>query len=623
MDDAKQESKEMSSNEDWETLTCNQISTEWSRGRQYVDDLDDLFDDIYDMIRGERPQKNYDWQSNITINKTFQIVWTAVPYLMKKIFGASPMMGVASFDKKGAWQREQILEFWHNLQGIQNSDHIPFFLIVLQMLIRLSLNGSGFMKKTWKQTMKTINGKKVAVEDWPNNTVISNKDIVFDWLLSEAQSINQGRFVIHRSVQDLGTLYDTGMYKNLDQIKLDKGYVNSEMASDHSEGTDKNDQESAPQSDMYTDVEIYERVGLWNVYKEDGEWIPIFTLGGYEDKTIQNKYMVAVSAKGGEDSSDVLIRFEPAEYGEINYIDVKGFLDTERFNSMGMVEPAKDTILAQNDVFNGITDEMWKNLMQPVIVNSAALWDWGTMKYAPHQRWLLQGSPKDAIDFVPQTSVSRDAWQTLGFLDNETQQTSVTNAMAGAGKEKTATTNVMNAQLSAGKFDFILKMVEVTFLIPSAQMDIRFAKKFAKQETLDLIVGMAAVVAKKEPEPFKFSDWEEVYQYKPAASSVKDEYRKETSTQKNLQALQILGSVKNPKVAKIMNHILADYLRDMDMPYEGDMLDEDYFEPESETGQINQIMKTMGGASNEQGVPMSAPEQGVRERAMPTQMKAM
>ena len=106
---------------DWETLLCDQVLTEWSKGRQHVDDLDDLFDDIYSMIRGERPQKNYDWQSNIQINKVFQIVWTAVPYLCQKIFGANPIMGVTSFDKKGAWQREKILEFWHTLQGGENS----------------------------------------------------------------------------------------------------------------------------------------------------------------------------------------------------------------------------------------------------------------------------------------------------------------------------------------------------------------------------------------------------------------------------------------------------------------------------------------------------------------------
>jgi len=53
-------------------------------------------------------------------------------------------------------------------------------------------------------------------------------------------------------------------------------------------------------------------------------------------------------------------------------------------------------------------------------------------------------------------------------IDNEINLTSsVTPPMQGVGKEKTATTNVLNAQMSAGKMDFILKMVEVTGLIPS------------------------------------------------------------------------------------------------------------------------------------------------------------
>jgi hypothetical protein len=170
-------------------------------------------------------------------------------------------------------------------------------------------------------------------------------------------------------------------------------------------------------------------------------------------------------------------------------------MDPERWNSMWMIEPAKETFLAMNDIINGIQDEMWKNLMPPVIVNEYALWKWDTMKYAPHQRWLQGGDPQSAAYFVPPSNVTRDSWQSYSLLDNEGQQISITNALAGAGNEKTATTNVMNAQLSAGKQDFILEMLEKTCLIPSAQMDIRFAKKFAHKMSLNLIVAAAAAKA--------------------------------------------------------------------------------------------------------------------------------
>ena len=590
----------------WEDELSDLITDEWTKGRQYVDDLDDLFDDIYSMIRGERPEKNYDWQSNVVINKAFQVIWTAVPYIAQKIFGASPVMGVVSFDKKGAWQREQILEFWHQLQGVENSEHVPYFLIVVQMLIRTTLNGMGYMKKTWTQKLVTRNGRKIPIEDHPHNIVVGNKDIVFDWELSPEKSIRQGRFVIHRTVNDLDSLDSSGLYENLDEINKHQSMENSTRNQDHAEATSKNDQDTTPSSDIYTDVEVYERVGLLPVIRKDGVWQ--YSVDG--DK----KYMVAVKAMGGKDTKDVIIRLDKSEYEEINYIDAKCYMDTERFNSVGLIEPAKDTITAMNDVFNGISDEMWKNLMSPIVINKHALWDWDTMTYAPGQRWMVAGDPSKALLPLPPSNVTRDAWQTYGLLDNETQQTSVTNSMAGAGKEKTATTNVMNAQLSASKLDFVLKMFEITCLIPSAQMDIRFAKKFAKQETLDLIVAVAAQEQGKPPEPFQFSDWEEVYKYTPVASSVKTGQIKERETQEDIQLLQMLGAMKNPKTAKIMNKILANIFRNRDMPVEADMLDEDYFEPETEAGGIDQIMKTMSGAaSNDSGVPMSGAEQGVRQ----------
>ena len=613
MDEAVKETKEMQSLDNWEDLVCSQVLTEWGRGRTHVGDLNDMFDDIYSMFRGERPVKNYDWQSNVVINKVFQIVWTSVPYLVKKIFGAKPMMGVESFDKRGAWQREKILDFWNSLQGAKNSEHIPYFMVVTSMLIRDCLNGMAVMKKTWTQNFKTINGKKVAIEDYPHNIVVNNKDIVFDWLLTPEQSIKQGRFVIHRALTDLGELYNSGLYKNLDKINLISKI--SDLEEDHSPATSKNGQDNNPVSDIYTDVEIYERVGIWNVYREGKEWKPVLTQGGHEDKNVKTKYMVVAVARGGTDTKDVLIRFEPSPYEEINYIDVKCYLDPERFNSTGMVEPVKDTVTAMNDIFNGSLDEMWKNLHPPVIINKAALWDWDTMVYAPHQRWLMSGDPNGAVNFVQPSNISRDVWQSYGLLDSEAQQIAITNAMAGAGKEKTATTNVMNAQLSAGKLDFVLQMVEMSLLIPSAQMDIRFAQKFAKPETLNLILTIASKKEGKKPEPFRFTDWEEIYQYKPVASSVKTDQLKDMETQEDIQLLQILGSVNNPKVTKILNHILANILRNRDMPIEGDMLDEDYFEPNGDAGNIQQIMKTMGGAaSNDSGVPMSPQEQGVRQK---------
>ena len=73
--------------------------------------------------------------------------------------------------------------------------------------------------------------------------------------------------------------------------------------------------------------------------------------------------------------------------------------------------------------------------------------------------------------------------------------------------------------------------------------------------------------------------------------------------------------MQNPKVAKIMNNILANIFRKRDMPVEGDLLDEDYFEPQSDAGQMQQMMSTMQGAtSNDSGVPMSGQEQNVRQQ---------
>ena len=630
----KKKDKDASTLTTWEDDVCDQILDEWEKGRSYCSDLDDLYEDIYRMIRGERPEKNYDWQSNLTINKVFQVVWTAVPYITQKIFGASPLMGLKSPDQDGAFDREQLLEFWHTLQPGDSSNHNSFFIVMTMWILRSLLNGVGVVKKTWHQKLKTESrnvdtiipmdideaGNNIdvephsysqnftyPVEDWPYNTVVNNKDIVSDWLLQPGESIRKGRFITDRSVVDFNSLTESDIdYFNLDLIDISLKSSDTTEEQDHNDLRGMDDQGSRPASDIYTDVEIYERQGLFPVKKVGKEWELVKDKEDAQEDDVVVKEMVATMVKGrGERSNNILIRFEENPYGEKTYIDLHIYLDSERWQSMGMVEPIKDIQTAINDNINAMFDEIWQNLMPPVIVDMYRQWDWDTMQYAPQQRWMVAGDPNSAIAFPQPSNITRDAWQKHALLDQELQQMSVTNSMQGLGKEKTATTNVMNAQLTAGKLDFIVKMVETTGLIPSAQMDVRFAKLFAHPLTFQAILG----------KPFSFGAWEEIYKYVPAASSVKLEHQKEAEIQQDIQLIPILASIQNPNMPKVVNMFLKNILKNRGKYKEAEMLDEKYFEPGSDSGEM-QMMGRMGGEtpSNEQGIPMSGEEKGVRRK---------
>jgi hypothetical protein len=317
---------------------------------------------------------------------------------------------------------------------------------------------------------------------------------------------------------------------------------------------------------------------------------------------------VAVTSAGK--SNQTLIRFEPNPMEEITVIDMHIYLDSERWQSVGMVEPIRDIQTALNDNINAMFDEIWQHLMPPVIVNKFALWEWDTMQYAPNQRWLCGTNPSESIMFREASRITGDAWQKHLLLDTEIQlTTSITPPMSGMGKEKTATTNVLNAQMSAGKLDFLVKMIEQTALIPNAQMDIRMAKKFAHPKTFEFILG----------KPFMFGDWEEIYRYQPAAAAVKLDYQKDIETQQDIQLIQIFSSVQNPNTPKILNALWANILRNRNMPDMADKFDEQYFEPQSEAGNLNMMQRMLsggaGGVSNQNDVPVSEPEQVVRSRS--------
>lgn len=605
---------------DWEIELIRLVDEEFEKGSTYCSDLNELYDDMYAMMRGERPVKNYDWQSNVVINKVFQVTWTAIAYLTNKIFGANPIIAVKSFDKNGAWQREQILEFWHTLQVASDKQHVDYFLIVTMWLLRGLLNGTGILKKTWHQKLKSIaqevksqaptgvsetgetqyeevttkHRKSVPVEDWPHNEIVNNRDIVVDWNLKPGQSIKHGRFVIHRIAnKDIDSLDRTGLYENLDDFQ---GAFQSEIDLEHS-ATKVDQQTPPPQSSIYSEIDVYERVGELPVKKKDDGW--------EYDPEGDMKHMICVIGKGGGISR--VIRLKPNPYGLINYVDMHIYFDEERWQSIGIAEPIKDLQTAMSDNINATFDGIWQNLFPPTIFNENYDWDWSTVKYAPHQKWMgsfpANVHPANAVYFKESSNVTGDAWRRHALFDSEIQQTAVTNAVQGMGKEKTATTNMLNAQMSAGKLDFILRMVEKTALIPSAQMDVAFAKKFAHPLTFSAILG----------KPFKLSDWEEIYRYVPAASSVKLELQRESEVMQDIQLIQTLGALKNPNVAKIMNVILKNIFRNRNWPELQEMLDEQFYEPSTDAGNL-EMMKRMEGPSNEQGIEMSPIERGIRQR---------
>ncbi len=627
MSEENQEIEKTDECPEWQKELCAYVISEWQLGKQYYSELDDLYDDIYAMIRGERPEKNYDWQSNVVINKVFQIVWTAIPYICQKIFGAEPIIGIKSaYDQKGAIQREKILEFWNTMQALPDKDFVPFFLILVQWVLRGLLNGVGILKKGWHQKLERKTFKldvpkgfneetgeqetepfektvSIPLEDWPRNKIVNNKNIVFDWLLQPGQSIRAGRFIIERDVVDLDSLRSNKSYFNLDMIPRDSNPASTEDAEDHSENKSKDGLDSPPASDVYTEVERYERMGQIPVYKEkeDGKWIPCLDKDEDPEKFTVKEMIITVARVGNK---NVLIGLEPNKAGFKNYIDIHIYLDEERWQSMGMIEPVKDLQTALNDNINAIFDEIWQNLMPPVVVNKFALWDWDTMQYAPQQRWLVGGPPEQSIFFKEPSRVTGDAWQRHLLFDSEIQLTGgINNPVQGMGKEKAATTNVLNVQMSTGKLDFLVKMIEVTGLIPNAQMDILFAKKFAHPKTLADIVG----------EPFRFGGPEEIYKYVPAASSVKLDQQKEVEIQQDMQLMQVLAQIQNPGVARVINKLIANILRNRNMPEEANLLDEDFYEPTSSAGNVQMLNRMMGRVpSNEQGLPMSNSEKNVR-----------
>lgn len=597
--------------ENWEAKVAKQVIEEWEKGQTFQTSLNEMYEDLYLMMRGKRPKKQYDYQSDLTLRKAFQVLWKMITYVSQKIYGASPIIGVAGHDKEGCWQRETLLETW--------MEEDKYFMVVVQGLLRLGLNGTVIGKKSWKQKLVTIQGQNgqrqsFPVEDRPEDIIVNNKDIVVDWLLRPGQSITESRFIIHREVTDFMTLFNSKVnYQNLDDVK-GKTLDETQEAEDHAKVRQEDDQESPPESGMYREVELFERQGLWPVkVSKKGDIRPIFDKEEIYSEGTQWKQMLVTVA---DYRNPVLVRWEENPYGEMNYWDGHLYLDAERWQSQGVLEPAKDVFIAQDDNLNAMFDEIWRNLFPPTVINKFAPGiEWDTIKWAPSQMWLVGGNPNDNILVTRGTEITRDAWTKHQMLEGEIQTiTPVTHSIAGMGKEKTATLGALNATFSSSQLDFIVKMVEVTWLIPSSKMTLRFAQKFAHDLTFIAILGKA----------FQFDKFLDEYRFRPCASSVKLPEQREIEIQQDIQMIQVVGAMQNPNTAKVVNYFLKNILRNRNRQEAIALLDENYFEPQTPGGQIERMMggnqPAAGSASNEQGLSMSPGERSMRGRTYQPRM---
>lgn len=600
----KEPNPKKSDPDSWQSKVCEQVISEWGKGQTYTSSLNDMYEDLYLMMRGKRPKKNYDWQSDITLRKAFQVVWKMVSYVSQKVYGSYPIIGVSGFDKKGCWQRETLLETW--------MEEDRYFLVLVQGLLRLGLNGTVIGKKNWKQQLTTVRNpqgesQQFPIEDRPEDLILNNKDVVCDWLLRPGQSITQGRFVIHREVVDMMTLYNSKVrYINLDDIKTGQTANRTEEAVDHARERGEDGQDQIPESDLYSEVEKFERQGLWPVkVGKKGDIIPIFDREEIYSEGTQWKQMLCTVA---DPQDPVLIRWEENPYGEMNYWDGHLYIDAERWQSQGVVEPAKDVFIAQDDNVNAMFDEIWRNLFPPTIVNKFAQVDWDTVKWAPGQMWKMAGNPNDNIQITRGSNITSDAWQKHALLEGEIQTiTPVTHNIAGAGQEKTATVGALNATFSSAQLDFIVKMIEVTWLIPSAKMTLKFAQKFAHPMTFLALLG----------EPFHFDQYLDQYKFRPCASSVKLPEQRDREIQEDLQLIQIVSSIQNPNTPKVVNYFLRNIMRNRNRPEMVALFDEQYFEPSTPAGQLERMVGgggevEQGTASNERGIAQSASERMTR-----------
>ncbi|NPV80807.1 MAG: hypothetical protein HPY52_11105 [Firmicutes bacterium] len=307
--------------------------------------------EYYRLYRSFVDKQKVDGRANLFIPETFSAVETIVPRIIEAIFQASPVVTVlprGPEDVKKTKPAEMLLDY-----QFDRSELVDRFE---QMVKECLIYGTAIGKVRWRvQTKVTKRRQPVQIPllrvrvGWRtvevpivlyDDPTFEPIDLMDFWIDPDATSIDQARYVIHRSRADMDELLEAerqGIYHNIAAI---------------AEG--ENDGTSPPQRERLSVVGL----GSGEQYDEDAK--PVELLEYWEDDRI-----VTVANRS------VVIRDEPNPYwhGRKPFVAIRDVIVPHEFYGIGEVEVIKYLQAELNTTRNQridnvslIINRMWKIL---------------------------------------------------------------------------------------------------------------------------------------------------------------------------------------------------------------------------------------------------------------------
>jgi len=621
------------------------VDHEYSTGKTNNDAEYAEYESLLDKIDGIRSDKNYSWQSDITLGYFLSHMLTdasswAMQYFSSRDFCNVYLEGDEPKDKQKSQAVKKLINKTLNMPQIYHYQKYIRARVINwlfgQVYILCYWEKKERTRKVAQPPLQTVGegGNPIAVPqpdkevtdivfDRFNYEVIDPRNVFTDY--SYTYSIQQKPWVIIRSETNYDAIEqdkDRLNYFNLDRLSdAVKSHVwETDTAKDtYNKSTDKSPFTRTP----VINFDLLQRFGkMWAVVEEtDEEGTPTKVRPGVDENNdrLENAELVeCIITFAVIGNNSIMIRFDPTPN-----IDSQGNAFKPIVRGVCYVHPSKDTGLSDgknlreidtaiNDTFNIGNDRVMLATMPTFKGRKMALEDNPTVYIEPEHIIELEDPQRDLMELQIKDNIG-GAMQQIGVLKNtgsELDSIWPTTQGGFADKVETATAIAGAESRTNARGGFKSLTFEYTFLIELYWQIIQMTYRFCDAKTALRLMGQLAYVFDPDGD----------YTFVPLSQALEAEHSKRQKTAALDQMMgRVVGMVKlfPGPTAKIVSKILQMQFTEMGSEYQdvAAILNELSMAKPQQEGKGAE--STMDGkpemTSNQNGIPVGGAEQGARD----------
>lgn len=637
------------------------VSDELESAKREQDLAHQDFDDLYKMLHCESISEMSDIDSDISLPEFVSRVLSIIGDFVAKYFGSREFVDIrmTSEDPKDVIEARASKKLLNNILSL---DNLYYFQKIVRLMMFVIIYGYGIIKGSYRQTTRSTktgqrpveryiyddNGNPIAedgtsytgaseqipmtevtyedimesevIEDFPDFDVYDIRNVYFS--PEYAYSLKDKDWVIFKSRlstydmrRDQGICgYFESSIKALEEMER-TGEAKKKKAANKSKHISRDPEIEDDAEHPVVKYRVYERWGkMWYDPETEG---PGFDKDGKILKTATlEECIISWVTTGLEDVPELLIRFQKSPYPIRPMVRFICYIDPHKDVGFGDGEPVRQLQIAADDTFNVSN---FRTLLATTPAFKAKMFQHipEEIKVSPRHAIQLENPTEDLIEFEIDDNIQGSMMQ-LGMIRqsiNEVMAQSPMDAGIPPENRETATMGSILAQKSATRSGLRTASIEFGGFVELYAMILSMVNTFMLPETLIELVGEELAVAYNPKRKDRFF---------PVSQALEPEFQKQFKVKMLDQVLGRIISLPNPKTAMSANFIIGQILETVGGDFKlfkRFMLEEDpiaiamYQAVIGKSAAIAPSTPNMGGpmAQNQQGLPVGAQEQVVRE----------